>query len=266
MDVSGGYLENQFVVEYYDYIELYRQRQDISFFIEIAQHSKGPVLEVGCGTGRVLIPIAKAGISIVGIDISPSMISLCQRKLLSEADTVQSRVVDLVCGDMRQFSLEQKFNLIMIPFYTFNYLLKIEDQLSCLSCLSNHLNKEGKLVLDLPNPYHPYIVQEQLSDEFGEEPEFVMKDGRKCLRRYHVRRRDLINQIVEGDTIYYVSYPDGYQERLVNRASMRYLYRYEAEHLLARCGFTVEAVYSDFDKSTFETKYPGEMILLANKC
>ncbi len=116
MDSLGGYDDNPFIAEFYDSVVPYRERQDVNFFVEMAQRSGGPVLELGCGTGRVLIPIAKSGIEIVGLDASPGMLSLCREKLLSESNDVQSKVLDLVQGDMRAFQLSRKFSLVTIPF------------------------------------------------------------------------------------------------------------------------------------------------------
>ena len=90
--------------EFYDYVVPYQTRQDVAFFVEAAQASGGPVLEVGCGTGRVLIPTARAGIAIYGIDLSPHMLDICERRLEQEPAEVQSRVqIDL--ADMRDFEL-----------------------------------------------------------------------------------------------------------------------------------------------------------------
>ncbi len=71
MTDAGGYDRDAFVAEFYDRIPGYRDRPDVPFFVEAAVESKGPVLEVGCGTGRILIPTARKGISITGIDLSP---------------------------------------------------------------------------------------------------------------------------------------------------------------------------------------------------
>ena len=98
MDTKGGY-DSPFLAEFYDSVEPYRQRQDIGFFVDMAQRSGGPVLELGCGTGRVLIPIAKSGIEIVGLDASPQMLSACREKLLKESANVRSKVTGLVQGD-----------------------------------------------------------------------------------------------------------------------------------------------------------------------
>lgn len=264
MDPTGGYVEYPFVAEFYDYVVPYRDRQDVAFFVEMARRSEGPVLELGCGTGRVLIPTARAGVEIVGLDLSPSMLSVCREKLSREPQAVQSRV-QLVQGDMQQFDLGREFGLVTIPFRPFQHLITVEDQLSCLDSIHRHLADGGRLILDLFNPSLPRLVEERYLAESGEEPEFTMPDGRKVVRRHRTVSRDLFNQVIDSELIYYVTHPDGREERLVHRFQMRYLFRFEAEHLLARSGFQVENVYSDYDRSPYGAKYPGELIIVARK-
>ena len=74
MSNGGGYEEYAFVADLYDHVTAYRDRPDIAFYVEAARQSGGPVLEFGCGTGRVLIPTARAGMDIVGVDLSPHML------------------------------------------------------------------------------------------------------------------------------------------------------------------------------------------------
>jgi hypothetical protein len=166
---------------------------------------------------------------------------------------------------MRRFSLGRKFSLITVPYYTFNYLQTIEDQISCLSHISEHLGPGGTLVLDLPNPDLTYLTDDRYLSEFGDEATFKMGDGRSVRRRYRVIARDLVNQIVQAETIYYVSYPNAHKERLVNDLSIRYLFRYEVDHLLARCGFTVKEAFGDYEQRPFGSHWPGEMIFIAVK-
>ena len=92
-----------------------------------------------------------------------------------------------------------------------------------------------------------------------------MPDGRKVIRRHKIVARDVSNQINYVELIYYVTHPDGRKERLVQAFPMRYLFRFEAEHLLARAGFEVEQLYADYDKSPYGSKYPGELIFVAGK-
>ena len=85
------------------------------------------------------------------------------------------------------------------------------------------------------------------------------------VRRHKVVSRDRFNQINHVELIYYVTHPDGREERLAHSFPMRYLFRYEAEHLLVRSGFEIEHVFADFDKTTYGSKYPGELIFVAKK-
>src|SRR5262249_4620638 len=109
MDPTGGHDQYAFVADLYDYVVPYRTRPDIHFFVGAAQSSGGSVLEVGCGTGRILIPTARAGVDIVGLDLSPHMLQVCQTRLLTEPEAVQSRV-RLTQADMRNFDLAQTFS------------------------------------------------------------------------------------------------------------------------------------------------------------
>ena len=256
-------LIQSFVAEFYDLVVPYREREDVNFFVEMAQQSGGPVLELGCGTGRVLIPTARSGIEIVGLDASPFMLSVCREKLLSESNDVRARVSGLVQGDMRSFKLDREFNLVTIPFRPFQHLLTVEDQISCLENVRRHLMAGGKLVLDLFNPSLPLLADDQLLQEHGEEPEFTTEDGRRVVRRARIASRDYFNQITQNELIYYVTHPDGRQEQFVHRFPMRYLFKFEVEHLLARYDFGIEAVYADYDKSPYGSKYPGELIFVA---
>ena len=109
------------------------------------------------------------------------------------------------------------------------------------------------------------LVEVKVGQEFGEESEIVMPDGRRIIRRYKFVSKDLFNQINHVDMIYYVTHPDGHEERLVHAFPMRYLFRFEAEHLLERCGFQIEHLYADYDKNPYGSKYPGELIFVAKK-
>jgi SAM-dependent methyltransferase len=264
MDPTGGYIEYGFVADFYDWVPPYRDRSDVGFFVSMARESGGPVLELGCGTGRILVPTAEAGIEIVGLDLSKRMLEGCRRRLAGKSEEVRDRV-RLVEGEMRDFDLGRTFALITTPFRPFQHLIETEDQISCLRAIHRHLVDGGRLILDLFNPSLHYLVDESHAAEFGDEPSFPVPDGRTVLRRFRMVGRDLCRQVNDVEMIYYVTHPDGREERLVHRFPMRYLFRYEAEHLLARCGFDVDAVYADYERNPFGSKYPGELILVARK-
>ena len=252
------------IADLYDFVLPYREREDVAFFVAAAKDAGGPVLEIGCGTGRVLIPTARAGIEIVGLDASPHMLAVCRDRLRQESAVVQSKV-RLVQSDMRAFDLGRAFSLITLPFRPFQHLITVEDQRSCLESIRRHLAEDGRLVLDLFNPSLDALVKRHDGEEFGEEPEFSMPDGRRVVRRHKIVDHDRFNQVNHVELVYYVTYPDGRAERLVHSFAMRYLFRFEAEHLLARCGFEVEHLYAGYDRSPFGSTYPGELVFVARK-
>ncbi len=264
MDRTGGYIDFEFVAEFYDFVVPYQNRPDIQFFVDAAVESKGPVLEIGCGTGRVLIPIARKGIEITGLDLSPNMLKICRKNLALEPKEVQSRV-NLVEADMCRFNLPQKFALVTTPFRPFQHLLTVKDQISCLECIHKHLADKGRMILDIFNPSLDFLTADNLGEEMGEDPESVLPDGRKVIRKYGMVNRDYFNQINYVEIIYYIEHLDHRKERLVHAFPMRYLFRYEAEHLLKRCGFNLLEVYADFDRKPYGSKYPGDLIMIAEK-
>lgn len=265
MSQADGYDTYADVADLYDRVVPYAARRDVAFFVDQAKAAGGTVLELGCGTGRVLIPTARAGVEITGIDLSPQMLAICREKLAREAPDVGARTT-LHQADMRQLQLARRFKLVTIPFRPFQHLESVDDQLACLACVREHLTPQGRLILDLFNPNLAMLVSENALTEGGSEPEFTMPDGRRVQRRHRLVRRDPVRQLNQVELFYYVTHRDGRQERLVHAFPMRYLFRYEAEHLLARAGFRVTDVYGDYDRTPFEA-HPSapELILLAQR-
>ena len=101
-----------------------------AFLWNAAREAGGEVLELGCGTGRVLIPTARSGVEITGLDLSPDMLKVCRKKLEAEPEEVRARV-RLVEADMRQFELSRTFRLVTLPFRPFQHLTTVEAQLAC---------------------------------------------------------------------------------------------------------------------------------------
>jgi hypothetical protein len=109
------------------------------------------------------------------------------------------------------------------------------------------------------------LASGKVGQEYGEEPEFETPDARRILRRQRTVACDRFEQVNQLELIYYVTHPDGRTERLVHDFPLRYLFKFEAEHLLARSGFEVEHVYAGYDKSPYGSVYPGELIFTARK-
>ncbi|MGW8319515.1 MAG: class I SAM-dependent methyltransferase, partial [Candidatus Promineifilaceae bacterium] len=137
------------IARYYDLIhgEL---TADIPLVIELAQEAADPVLELGCGTGRLLLPLARAGHEVVGLDNSPAMLDLARAKLAKEPAEVRQRVT-LVTADMAMFELTQRFGLVMSLNSTLMNLPPMAMQ-ATLNRANRHLLPSGQLLVDLDNP------------------------------------------------------------------------------------------------------------------
>ncbi|HEY7170953.1 MAG TPA: class I SAM-dependent methyltransferase [Vicinamibacterales bacterium] len=264
MDFTGGY-DDAAVAAFYEHVVPYRNRADVAFFVEEAARSGGPVLELGCGTGRVLIPTARAGIDIVGLDGAPAMLAHCRQRLASEPDAVRDHVLALVDGDMRRFRLDRRFPLITIPFRPFLHLLTVEDQIACLETVRDHLDAGGRLILDLFNPSFETWANDTFPRDLPPEPSFELPDGRTVVRHIRMVGHNPFTQVLDAELVYDVSAAEGGRQQVVHRFGIRSIFRYEAEHLLARCGFEVERLYADYDRSPFGSRYPGELIFIARR-
>lgn len=167
---------------------------------------------------------------------------------------------------MQSFDLGRRFPLVVTPFRTFQHLVTVREQLTCLESVNRHLVDGGRFILDVFNPSISRLAEDGALQESDDEPEFTLKDGRRVQRRQRTVSRDYFQQIQDIELIYDVAHPDGQRERLVHRFLMRYFFRFEAEHLLARCGFEVEAVYADYDRSPYGSKPPpGELVFVVRK-
>jgi SAM-dependent methyltransferase len=246
--------------ELYDHIRLYGARADVPFYIEAAKRSGGPVLELACGTGRVLLPTAQAGVAITGLDRSSEMLARCREKLAAEPADVRGRV-GLVEGDMRSFDLGRSFSLVTVPFRGFQHLVTIDDQLACLSSVRRHLAPGGRLIFDLFNPHFKYLVADR-TEEKEDTPSTRLPDGRSLRRTSRVTFVDFIAQTSDVELIWYVADAAGREERRVQPFQMRWFMRAEIEHLLERAGLRVVDIVGGFDMHPLTNESP-EIVVIA---
>jgi SAM-dependent methyltransferase len=225
----------------YDHVPLYAERRDVAFYVDEAKAIRGPVLEVGCGTGRILLPIARAGRTITGIDSSEPMLARCRAQLGAESAAVQGRV-RLAQHEMRGFNLGTTFPLIIAPFRVVQHLTTIDDQLRFLRRVADHLTPRGRLVFDVFNPRFDMLVSAN-GVEREDTPELRLPDGRTFRRSYRIVRVRWVDQVSESELIYYVG-----GKRYVQAFEMRWYLAAELRHLLARAGFRVCDMYGDFER------------------
>ncbi len=256
-----SYKWDESLVEIYD--AFYTTRKDIDFFVDYSRKTKGRTLELGCGAGRVLIPTARAGCEITGLDVSPFMLKKCQEKIEQQPKKVQE-LIRIVEGNMVDFKIDERFSLVTTPFRPFQHLISTEEQKSCLECVHKHLDTGGLLILDLFHPFLPALCDPTHGFETKEPTERKLPDGRqiRCTQKSPVVHRD--EQYLECEQIYHVSYPDGRKESYVHSVAVRYFFRYEVEHLLELSGFRVRELFGNFDRSPFHQD-SSEMIFVAEK-
>lgn len=222
----------------YDHVPLYVERTDVAFYVAEAQRAGGTVLEIGCGTGRILLPIARAGCRVTGLDGSRAMLDRCRAKLEREPTAVQSRV-RLVLADMRDFDLGATYPLIIAPFRVVQHLTTVDDQLRFLARVARHLAPGGRFVFDVFNPRFDMLIAAD-GVEREDTPDQRLPDGRTFRRSYRIARVRWVDQVSESELIYYV---DG--KRYVQAFEMRWYLATELRHLLARAGFSVREIYGD---------------------
>ena len=264
MSEHGGYVDLALLPELYDHSPRYAGREDVGFFTAYSLSAGGRTLELGCGTGRVLIPTAVAGCDITGLDLSEHMLGRCREKLALQPNEVRERV-QLVRGEMTDFDLDDTFRLVTTPFRPFQHLIMVEKQLACLRCVNRHLAVGGKLILDLFQVKLWRLTDPEALEEHRDPADVPLPGGRTLSGRGdRIAARHPSEQYNDIEIAYYVTHPDGRVERLVHPFPMRYFFRYEVEHLLARGGFSVVDLFGNYDRSPLQDDSP-EMIFVAEK-
>jgi SAM-dependent methyltransferase len=263
MSSNGTFRYDGLFCDLYDCIPCCAKRPDHEFYVSYARAANGPTLELGCGTGRLLIRTAAAGCSVVGLDLSPAMLAKSAEKLQRHPQKTQKRA-QLVRGDMTRFQLGRMFGLVTIPYRGFQHLLTVKEQLSCLRCVNRHLRFGGRLILDLLHAAPEETGNPRWHKEVLIAQKVQMPDGRKFRVTSRVAEFHPLGQYNDLETIFYVTHPDGRKQRVVQTFPFRYVFRFEAEHLLARCGFRVARLFGSFSKIPLR-KGSRDLIIVAEK-
>lgn len=233
--------------------------EDIAFFVEEAQKAQPPVLELACGTGRVTIPIAQAGIGVVGLDRSPKMLEVARRKVEALDEATRGRI-ELVQADMRDFALDREFS-------SFHLLTTPEDRKRALANIRRHLADDGKLIIDLFVPDLSIIAAH--SGPLGEPLKRFLELDNPCTGHrivvWDTRRYDHFQQMIHTYMIYEELDEEGRAVAKTYRPlKLCSIFRYEMPHLLELCGYEVVNVYGGFDRRPLDEK-SKEMIWVARK-
>lgn len=231
---------------------------DIDFYLNLAKRTGSPILELGVGTGRVALPLAKAGFQVTGIDISEAMLAAARKKL----DGAVGKRARLVEGDLRHLALDEQYALAISAIGSFMHLLTPAEQLQALEGVHRHLKPQGLLVVDLPRPdteAWSMAHQELLLEWIKPNPW-----GEGTIAKLSSYSLELPRQRQHITYFYDEVAPSGALRRTVVSFTLRYTFPFEMELLLHRCGYTLEAVYGSYELEEFGQE-SSRMIFVARR-
>ena len=247
------------IAAYYDltHVDL---TADIPYIRQLAGEMGGPVLELGCGSGRLLRPLAQSGYSVTGVDNSPAMLARARAWLAEEKTAVQNRVT-LIEADMTDFTVNGRFPLAIIPYNTFMHL-DTGQATVVLHRVRNCLAADGRLFIDLINPF---AVANTLPDQLiSLENTLTDPQTGDVILHMAANRLDSAAQILHITWIYDRSPVGGGPiHRTVAQAAYHYRYPHQMQILLQDAGFSRLEMMGDYDQSPFRED-SGRFLILAS--
>jgi SAM-dependent methyltransferase len=202
--------------------------EDVDFYVEEAVASGGPVVELAVGTGRIAVPVARAGVAVIGVDQSLGMLALA-RAAAEEADV--SPLVDLRVGDLREPPVDQRVPLVICPFRSLLHMTDETEKLRALRAARGLLAPGGRLVFDVFAPSREDIDETDGRWLEREPGIFERADWDEASRTLSLSVRS--DSAAATFTLHWLGVP-------------------EWRDLLGQAGFAIEAVYGWFDRRPFE--------------
>jgi SAM-dependent methyltransferase len=214
----------------------------LDFYVALARAASGPVLDIACGTGRILLPCLEAGVDIEGLDLFEPMLKTLRAK--AAAVGLSPRLHQ---ADMSDFSLSRRYELVMIPFNAIIHNMTQEAQIRCLQLCREHLLPGGELTFDTFFPSLEIVGAAQNTRVL--EGELPHPQTGLPMRMYDTRRFDRVAQVQHSLNEIELLAADGSVEAVHrSQVSSRYIYKHEMELLLRVAGFARWEIYGDFDR------------------
>jgi SAM-dependent methyltransferase len=240
------------IAPYYDLVHA-NLTEDIAYLVALAGETGSPVLELGCGSGRILFPLARAGHDVTGVDLSSAMLELAQNRLDQESTETQARV-KLVQAHMESFELAQPprlFATAIISYNTFMHL-KPDNAALVLKRVGHQLRPNGRLFIDLVNPAHVA----RSPDVEGLTPERTLYDPGSG-RRIEIRsssRVDTAGQTLEVTWAFDAQAAGGRGQTRIVHASYTYYYPHQLDLLLTEAGLRIISLEGDYIGMPYDTE------------
>ncbi|MCB9453543.1 MAG: class I SAM-dependent methyltransferase [Anaerolineaceae bacterium] len=245
------------IARYYD-AEHTDKIDDLLFYDELAGEYGDPILEIGCGTGRVMFHLGQAGYTVHGIDNEASMLERAHRRLDSLPHLKNQ--LTLHQGDVFTYSLEGKYKLTLLTYNALMHFHEQEAQLALLKRMRQWTADDGLLVIDLPNAGETFASQD--NDAITLERTFIEPENGHLVMQQAVSYLDRVEQLMRVTWIYDEVTGDGVVKRTVAPVVFRYFFYPEVQLLLKSSGFEVVEVYGDTERGPFEDGCE-RMIILA---
>lgn len=249
--------------DYYDQVaELYdacvQVDFDIPFFVDEAARAAGPVLELMSGSGRVSLPLIRAGVPLTCVDFSAGLLAVLRRKLDS-----LGLPADLVEMDVRALALARQFDLIFIPFHSFTEVTDLEDEQRVLQRVAGHLSETGRFICTLHNP--PVRLRTS-SQPYGLWLQRPLPGGQGTVLLWGMQRYEAEHDIVNVLEFFEV-YDPAHVMRARHMVELRFrlLTRAQFETMAIQAGFRVEALYGDYNRAPFDEASSPFMIWVLRK-
>jgi SAM-dependent methyltransferase len=225
--------------------------RDLQFYLGMARRTGGPVLELACGTGRVLLPIAEQGLQIDGVDSSPAMLAQLQHKLAREPQHIRE-LVEIASGDLRSYRSRRKYALVIIPFRPLQHMYTVEDQLAALNTAAFHLASGGLLAFDVFYPRFQSLLA-GVGEETLELQWTRKNDPTTAVRRYLRKESvDKINQNFSAQFIYRTYQGDKLIEEETAPLKMAYYTYPHLRALFLLAGLDVVEEYGSCEKAPLD--------------
>ena len=231
--------------------------KDISFWIQAAKEWGGPILELGCGTGRVVVPLSREGFQVTGVDLSESMLREARRK--SREEELQ---IEWIKADMRDFDLGRKYRLIILPANTICHLLSREDLEACLHQVREHLQEDGRFLIDVFNPSLSVLVRDP-SQKYphSDYPAPGREASRRDEGRIVVTENNAYDSASQINTVKLFYHLPGRKDEFIEELKMRIYFPQELDALLRYNGLVVEAKWGDYERRPFSRTAKRQLIV-----
>ena len=249
-DYLGEFLDGV-QYDFEETIDYQGEHPSTGFYTALAQQTGGPVLELGCGTGRVTLPIARRGIPITGLDLAPAMLAQARHKAAQEGLSI-----NWVAGDARTFRLDEEFKLIFMTGHAFQAFLNTADQSALLQSVHAHLAEGGLWAFETRNPnWH------DLTTDLNESEWLAYTDPqRRAVRVTEIREYDHGAQVLIYTLYRRWQTPDGPQLR-TTRIALRYTFPQELNALLHHHGFRMVQQLGNWDGAPLTQASPSIITL-----